>query len=145
MSLRELAAAIGTSHRMLIYHFGSREGLLVEVVRAVEAHSALVRGSARRHRGLPGDAMRAMWRRVADPTLWPNERLFFELYGQALQGGPARSALLDDIVDAWVEPSAHSLRPGPAGGQGPRRGAARRRGRFAGCCSTCSRPAIARP
>src|SRR3954454_9299152 len=37
LSLRGLAAALGTSHRMLIYHFGSREGLLIEVIRAVEA------------------------------------------------------------------------------------------------------------
>lgn len=36
LSLRRLAAALGTSHRMLVYHFGSREGLLVEVVREVE-------------------------------------------------------------------------------------------------------------
>src|SRR5262245_36695616 len=36
LSLRQLAAAIGTSHRMLIYHFGSKEELLVEVVREVE-------------------------------------------------------------------------------------------------------------
>src|SRR5215210_7590078 len=36
LSLRALAAALGTSHRMLIYHFGSREGLLIEVIRAVE-------------------------------------------------------------------------------------------------------------
>src|SRR5690606_21167739 len=35
-SLRQIAAALGTSHRMLIYHFGSKEGLLVEVVREVE-------------------------------------------------------------------------------------------------------------
>jgi len=28
LSLRQLAAAIGTSHRMLLYHFGSRQGLL---------------------------------------------------------------------------------------------------------------------
>ena len=35
-SLREVAAAIGTSHRMLLYHFGSKELLLVEIVRAVE-------------------------------------------------------------------------------------------------------------
>ena len=33
LSLRELAAAIGTSHRMLIHHFGSKEGLWVEVMR----------------------------------------------------------------------------------------------------------------
>jgi AcrR family transcriptional regulator len=31
LSQRQLAAAISTSHRMLIYHFGSREGLLVAV------------------------------------------------------------------------------------------------------------------
>ena len=36
LSLRQLAAAIGTSHRMLLYHFGSREGLLVAVTQAVE-------------------------------------------------------------------------------------------------------------
>src|SRR5215216_6725514 len=36
-SLRQLAAAIGTSHRMLIYYFGSKEGLLVAVIRSVEA------------------------------------------------------------------------------------------------------------
>src|ERR1700761_7116274 len=36
-SLRAIAEAAGTSHRMLIHHFGSREGLLVEVIREVEA------------------------------------------------------------------------------------------------------------
>ena len=36
-SLRAIAEAAGTSHRMLIHHFGSREGLLVEVSKAVEA------------------------------------------------------------------------------------------------------------
>lgn len=36
LSLREIAAAIGTSHRMLIYHFGSKEGLFVAIIRAVE-------------------------------------------------------------------------------------------------------------
>ena len=39
LSLRKIAAAIGTSHRMLLYHFGSKSGLLVEVVRAVEART----------------------------------------------------------------------------------------------------------
>ncbi len=31
-SLRGLADAVGTSHRMLIYHFGSRDGLLAEIL-----------------------------------------------------------------------------------------------------------------
>ena len=37
LSLRELAAAIGTSHRMLLYHFGSREGLVAAIVDAMES------------------------------------------------------------------------------------------------------------
>ncbi len=50
ISLRELAAALGTSHRMLIYHFGSKEGLFVEVVRASERRQqgAWPRSSPRR-------------------------------------------------------------------------------------------------
>ena len=36
LSLRSLAAALGTSHRMLIFHFGSKEGLWVEIARTVE-------------------------------------------------------------------------------------------------------------
>src|SRR6202042_45384 len=36
LSLRALAAALGTSHRMLIHHFGSKEGLWVAIVHEVE-------------------------------------------------------------------------------------------------------------
>jgi AcrR family transcriptional regulator len=105
LSLRGLAAALGTSHRMLIYHFGSREGLLIEVIRAVEEQQrAALAEMLRDAEASPADSMRRMWRRVADPALWPNERLFFEVYAQALQGGPHALPLLDGIVDAWVEP-----------------------------------------
>jgi len=46
-SLREMAAAIGTSHRMLLYHFKSREGLLIAVCNAVNeaVAGALVGGN----------------------------------------------------------------------------------------------------
>ena len=50
LSLRELAAAIGTSHRMLLYHFGSREGLLVAVARAGPGLRGVF-GVSSRHRG----------------------------------------------------------------------------------------------
>lgn len=32
LTLRPLAAAVGTSDRMLIYHFGSRDALIADVV-----------------------------------------------------------------------------------------------------------------
>ena len=105
LSLRELAAAIGTSHRMLLYHFGSRAGLLVAVVQAVEeAQRAFLADLVAESGGSRDDAARALWRRLADPALWPSERLFFELYVQALRGRPGTAGLLDDIVEAWVRP-----------------------------------------
>jgi AcrR family transcriptional regulator len=105
LSLRGVAAALGTSHRMLIYHFGSREGLLIEVIRAVEAQQrAALAGMLLDEDAPPGATARRLWRRLADPALWPNERLFFEVYVQALQGHPHARPLLDGIVDSWVEP-----------------------------------------
>jgi hypothetical protein len=55
------------------------------------------------------EALRAWWQHISDPALWPNERLFFEIYGQALQGRPGTTELLDGIVDAWLEPAATAL------------------------------------
>ena len=105
LSLRGLAAALGTSHRMLSYHFGSREGLLIEVIRRVEAQQrAALAEMLLDEDAPPAETMRRMWRRIADPALWPNERLFFEVYAQALQGSPHALPLLDGIVDRWVEP-----------------------------------------
>src|SRR3954449_7560826 len=107
LSLRELAQAIGSSHRMLIHHFGGREGLLVAIVQAVEQRQRDQLGAIIPDpQAAPADALRAWWKHISDPSLWPNERLFFELYGQALQGRPGTTELLDAIIDAWLDPSA---------------------------------------
>jgi AcrR family transcriptional regulator len=105
LSLRQLAAAIGTSHRMLLYHFGSREGLLVAVTQAVEDQQrAAVLGS-----GITPQDARRTWERLSDPQLWPQERLFFELYAYALRGRPGTEGFLDGIVGSWVAPIADAL------------------------------------
>jgi AcrR family transcriptional regulator len=110
LSLRELAAAIGTSHRMLIHHFGNREGLWVEVIHAVEQRQRDALAEIVPDPAASGaEAMRQWWRHISDPSLWPNERLFFELYGQALQGRPGTTELFDGIVDAWIEPAAEGF------------------------------------
>ena len=106
LSLRQLAAAIGTSHRMLIYHFGSREGLLAAVTQAVEDQeraALLESGTTTAH-----DA-RQSWQRLSDPQLWPQERLFFELYAYALRGRPGTEGFLDGIVESWVAPVADAM------------------------------------
>jgi AcrR family transcriptional regulator len=95
-SLRDLATRVGTSHRMLIHHFGSRDGLVAAVVEAVE------RDQNERLGDLPDDtaeAIRVSWQRTSVPSLWPIERLFFECYARGAQGEPP----FDRLVPALVE------------------------------------------
>jgi AcrR family transcriptional regulator len=108
LSLRQLATAIGTSHRMLIYHFGSKEGLFVELIKSVEQHQRDALGQLDDGSTLT-EISRRFWERLSDPALWPHERLFFEVYGQALQGRPGTAGLLDGIVSNWVEPLTELL------------------------------------
>jgi AcrR family transcriptional regulator len=109
-SLRQLAAALDTSHRMLIYHFGSKEGLLTEVVRTVEARqrAQLAALIAQGDLATP-ESLAQLWEHFADESLWPWERLFFEVYAQALQGRPHARSLLDEAIDTWVDPIAEVL------------------------------------
>ncbi len=105
-SLRSLAAAVGTSHRMLIYHFGSKDGLLVAVVQAVEARQRAVLDDLLADAGLPpAEQGMRFWQRVTDATL-VHGRLFFELTGQALQGRPHTAPLLEGLVEMWLDPLA---------------------------------------
>src|SRR3954470_11072256 len=76
LSLRELAGAVGSSHRMLIHHFGGREGLLVAVVQAVEQGQREGLGDVIPDPEMPlGEAMRLWWRHISAERFWPNERL----------------------------------------------------------------------
>ena len=105
LSLRTLATALGTSHRMLIFHFGSKEGLLVEVVRAVEDQQRALLDELRADPGLePLAQMQALWQHLTAPALAPYERLFFEVYAQGLLGKEPARRLLEDAVDAWLPP-----------------------------------------
>ncbi|HEX4248507.1 MAG TPA: TetR/AcrR family transcriptional regulator [Pseudonocardia sp.] len=110
LSLRQLAEALGTSHRMLIYHFGSKEGLLTEVVRAVEQGQRTLWSELVADPELdPSERPRRLWQRVSDPELEPFARLFFEIYGQALQGREPATALLEGDIESWLAPSIESL------------------------------------
>jgi AcrR family transcriptional regulator len=107
LSLRELADAIGTSHRMLVYHFGSKAGLLAEVVRVVEADqrqriAAMTAADA----SSIAKQTQAMWDDLQSPAKQRLERLFFEMVGMALQGDPTMRPLLDELITPWLEPLA---------------------------------------
>ena len=145
-SLRRIAEAIGTSHRMLLYHFGSKDGLLLAVVREVEARTqgAWPR-SAEDALGETDELIRRMWAYLSDPALGDFERLFFALYGRALQGddadpaAPRRRHRRTGSRPTWRSPPRSACPrtwPGPTPDSGWPSPAA--------CCSTCSPRATAR-
>jgi AcrR family transcriptional regulator len=110
-SLRGLAASVGTSHRMLSYHFGTRARLLTEVSRTVEERQrAWFTEMLATSREEPLQLIRAMHERICDPALAPYERLFFELYARALQGGAEADGFLPEVVEAWLDPSTELFR-----------------------------------
>jgi len=94
-SLRELADAVGTSHRMLLHHFGSREELLLAVVDDVERRQmALLQDGA--------SDFATMWEHLRSPELRSLERLFFECYGRGAQGESPFAAMLPAAVENWL-------------------------------------------
>jgi AcrR family transcriptional regulator len=102
-SLRSIASSIGTSHRMLIYHFGSREGLLAEVVRTVEQQQRDLLAEVM-DTDLPLEEQADLfWRRVTEATLVYGP-LFFELSAHAMQDRPHTAALKADLIDVWLPP-----------------------------------------
>jgi AcrR family transcriptional regulator len=101
-SLRDIAAEVGTSHRMLIHHFGSREGLLVAVFEEVEARQAALAASLA---ASPGELLTSMWTHLSDPALRSSERLFFECYARGANGEPPFDRLVPAAVDDWLRPA----------------------------------------
>ncbi len=102
-SLRTLATGIGTSHRMLNYHFGSREGLLGAVIEAVEHGEREMLARFLAEAEDPYAGAERFWAHVADAarTFAP---LYFELAGHAMRGEPYAVGLRDWLSTGWNEP-----------------------------------------
>ena len=102
--MREVGAAAGTSHRMLLHYFGSRDELLLTIVEEVERRQAATLADLAVD---PGDAFAAMWAELRRPELRPFARLFFECYARAAQGEVPFTRLLPGAVDGWLDAVDH--------------------------------------
>jgi AcrR family transcriptional regulator len=103
LSLRELAAGIGTSHRMLIYHFGNREGLLAAIVATIEAQQRTALELLAVDASSPRELVAAQWAQLSDPSLRPYVVLFFEVLALALQRRPGTEGFLDSLTEPWLD------------------------------------------
>jgi AcrR family transcriptional regulator len=102
-SLRELAAAVGTSHRMLLYHFDSREGLVAAIVESIEARQREALDELAVGATSPRDLIERQWAQLSDPALRPFVVLFFEVLALALHRRPGTEGFLDRITDPWLD------------------------------------------
>src|SRR6185312_12199916 len=91
LSLRPLAAALGTSTRMLLYDFESKELLVDEILAEIRRREAeLLAGLQARAGTTSADTLAAIWAWVSAPERAPFMRLFFQT-----------------AVDALARPDAH--------------------------------------
>ena len=104
LTLRPLAKALKTNARMLVYHFGSREGLMREILTGLrERGDALIEewfGKAKTPPTLE-EFLLAYWQRMSDPRMRAVARLGFELYALALRDPHSYPGVLTDPVLAW--------------------------------------------
>jgi AcrR family transcriptional regulator len=105
LSLRPLAAATGTSPRVLLYLFGSKEGLVLELLaRAREEQLALVRADlANTEVHDLGEVIDVVWRVLATPERRPLVRLIYEAFIMSVQPdpGPWKGFAAEQVGD-WL-------------------------------------------
>jgi AcrR family transcriptional regulator len=96
LALRPLATALGVSPPALLYHFDSKDALMVAILE--EAHRrALERFEAR---GLAAHS--DLWSWLAADATHSYLRLFFEVYALGLAGHRQFAALLRRGIDDWL-------------------------------------------
>jgi AcrR family transcriptional regulator len=113
LSLRPMAAAVGTSARLLIFHFGSKEQLLVEVLDEMQAR--LQRSLGDLLASEPGESQSAPLRQFWDWALMdPNFaqlRVVYQLHILAAQDHKTYGRYLKRNSLSWLEMVQAVLKP----------------------------------
>lgn len=105
MSLRPLARDLGTSDRMLVYYFGSKDGLVAAITEF--AGEQLVAAMPTIDPAQPPRSARAWldqaWALFSDPAIRPAMQLLFELDAVATRSpGPARDSAAA-VTERWLQ------------------------------------------
>lgn len=111
LSLRPLAAAAGTSARLLIYHFGSKERLLAEVLDTLQnrLRESFAEVSAA---GAEGEApLRTFWKWATSRRNFASLRLLYELQILAAQNPESYGRYLERNSRDWLELVRTALPP----------------------------------
>lgn len=103
MSLRPLAQEIGSSPRVLLFLFGSKEGLIRELLAQARMDELCYLEKLRDSRGAR-DAAREVWSWLAAPSHRPLLALWVEGYARSLLAEPGPwTDFGKDTVNDWLE------------------------------------------
>jgi AcrR family transcriptional regulator len=103
LSLRPLGKAIGASPRTLLYHFGSKEQLLADVMRARRARQRKQFAEIMRGEGAPiADACREIWNAMSSPEGLAAFKRSLETYVFALNAPQKYRGFLENTVEDWL-------------------------------------------
>ncbi len=102
LSLRPLAGAVETSPRVLLYYFNSKEELITEVMAGARERQRAIFDTLPRRADSYAETVRAAWALMSKPQHERVFRLFFEVYGLALQDPNRFPGFVTRAVDDWL-------------------------------------------
>ncbi len=108
LSLRPLAAELGTSDRMLLYHFASKDDLVATVLRVSNDRSVA------EIRALPPSrdvraAVLDLWSAVTTPRLARCQRMYVEAAALGLFGREPYASVVREANEVWIGAVADHL------------------------------------
>jgi AcrR family transcriptional regulator len=109
LSLRPLAAALGTSTRMLLYDFESKEKLIAAILAEARRREAALLTEHATAVASPEDLLHDVWSWISAPERRPFLRLFFEVYLDAITHGSTEGKAM---VTDWLSTVGAALSPG---------------------------------
>ena len=103
LSLRPLAKAVGSSPRVLLYYFGSKEELVVKALaRMRERQRGTYEKMKAANFATPRDACRAIWNHLSAPESESLFRMFVEAYALALRHPRQFAEFLRAAIEDWL-------------------------------------------
>ncbi|WP_197945769.1 TetR/AcrR family transcriptional regulator [Phytohabitans suffuscus] len=102
LSWRPVACALGVSTTTLVHHFGTKEQMLEVILGRLRERTFAATSEAVGDQPDLAAAARAVWTRTSDPRQWAEFRLFFAVYGRALQAPRQFAEFLERVVADWM-------------------------------------------
>jgi AcrR family transcriptional regulator len=120
LSLRPLAAALGTSDRMLLYHFSDKDDLVATVLRVATDRSVAGIRQLQRSAGV-AEAVVDLWQLVSTREQARCQRLYVEAAALGVLGTEPFATVVAEANDAWMDALAdHLVGSGLARANAPR-------------------------